>query len=104
MSHSTHTRQVPFGDCKEADRELQRVTRPGTPASATHKDQTTSLVGSPLKVIHTLTIAPCMSGFIASQMQVQNVLTSSVVVSTSTVVLLTRTMDGLTGTVVKGDF
>ncbi|DBA97561.1 TPA: hypothetical protein ACH3X1_015253 [Trebouxia sp. C0004] len=39
----THTRQVPFGDGKEVDRELQRGTMPGTPASATHKDQSASL-------------------------------------------------------------
>lgn len=56
MSHSTHTRQVPFGDGKEVDREVQRGIRPATPASAAHKDQTALLVGSPIMVICTLTI------------------------------------------------
>ncbi|KAL0035239.1 hypothetical protein WJX79_007963 [Trebouxia sp. C0005] len=45
VSHSTHTRQVPFGDGKELDKDLQRGTRPGTPASGTvtHKDQSATL-------------------------------------------------------------
>ncbi|KAL0054699.1 hypothetical protein WJX82_001194 [Trebouxia sp. C0006] len=43
VSHSTHTRQVPFGDGKEVDREVQRGTRPGTPASTTLKDQSALL-------------------------------------------------------------
>jgi hypothetical protein len=79
VSHSTHTRQVPFGDGKEVDRELQRGTMPGTPASATHKDQSALLVGSPLMVIHTVTILRCTSGCTASQVQVYIIMASSVV-------------------------
>ena len=46
MSHSTHTKQVPFasGQAKELERQLQLGARPGTPLQASLKEQPTSQV------------------------------------------------------------
>ena len=46
VSHSTHTKQVPFasGQAKEAERQLQLSARPGTPAATPPRDPAASLV------------------------------------------------------------
>lgn len=44
VSHSTHTRQVPFVGTKEAERDLQSGARPGISAPVMRKEQPSILV------------------------------------------------------------